>query len=117
MRLWAAFLAAATLVSGPAVAATKSDVLDAAVKAADRLPTIRVLGRGWEDAPYLVGLLLVARMLDERTPGSGGPWIDRAAAVIGGGDAPITHGDNAGYAQAAMDLYRIASPADTTRRE
>lgn len=109
-------LAVAFLLSGQAVAATKSDVLEAAVKAADRLPTFRVLRRGWEDAPYLVGLLLVARRLDERTPGSGQPWIDRAAAVIGGGDTPITHGDNAGYAQAAMDLYRISSPAEVSRR-
>lgn len=109
-------LTAAFLVSGPADAATKSDVLDVAVKAADRLPTTRVLRRSWEDAPYLVGLLLVAGKLDGRTPGSGQRWIDLASGVIDGGDAPITHGDNAGYAQAAMDLYRIASLTDATRR-
>ncbi len=111
-----ACLIAALLVSGQAFAATKSDVLDAAVKAADRLPTIRVPRRTWEDAPYLVGILLVARHLDERTPGSGQPWIDRASTVIDGGDSTITHGDYAGYSQAAMDLYRIASPIDASRR-
>jgi hypothetical protein len=109
-------LAAALLVSGRAGGATKSDVLDAAVRAGNRLPTIRSVGRNWEDVPYLVGLLLVAEQLEKRTPGSGQPWIDRATTVIGGGDAPITNGDYAGYAQAAMDLYRLASPTDTARR-
>lgn len=117
VRLFASsLLAAALLVSGRAGGATKSDVLDSAVKAADRLPTIRSVGRNWEDVPYLVGLLLVAQQLEERTPGSGQPWIDRATTVIGGGDAPIANGDYAGYAQAAMDLYRIASPTDTVKR-
>jgi hypothetical protein len=83
-------LAVALLVSGQAEGAAKSEVLDATVKAANRLPTIRALGRNWEDVPYLVGLLLVAQELDKRTPGSGQPWIDRAITVIGGGDAPIT---------------------------
>jgi len=109
-------LAAALLVSGRARGATKSDVLDAAVKAANRLPTIRFVGRNWEDVPYLVGLLLVAQQLEKRTPGSGQPWIDRATTVIGGGDAPIANGDYAGYAQAAMDLYRLASPTDTVTK-
>ena len=109
-------IAVALLVSGRAESAAKSDVLDATVKAANRLPTIRAVGRNWEDVPYLVGLLLVAEQLDKRTPGSGQAWIDRASTVIGGGDAPITHGDYAGYAQAAMDLYRLASPTDTARR-
>jgi Glycosyl Hydrolase Family 88 len=109
-------LAAALLVSGRAAGATKSDLLDTAVKAAERLPTIRAEGRNWEDMPYLVGLLLVAEQLDKRTPGSGRAWIDRATAVIGGGDAPLTHGDSAGYAQAAMDLYRLASPTDPAGR-
>ncbi|MFI5198076.1 MAG: glycoside hydrolase family 88 protein [Thermoanaerobaculia bacterium] len=110
-------LAAALLISGRAAGATKGDLLDAAVQAADRLPAVRPVERTWEDAPYLVGLLLVAEQLDRRTPGSGQAWIDRATAVIAGGDAPITNGDYAGYAQAAMDLYRLASPADAKRRE
>jgi len=109
-------LAAALLVSGRAAGATKSDVLDTAVRAADRLATIRAVGRNWEDVPYLVGLLLVAEQLESRAPGSGQAWIDRATTVIGGGDTPITDGDYAGYAQAAMDLYRMASPADASTR-
>jgi hypothetical protein len=109
-------LAAALVVSGRAGGATKSEVLDAAVKAANRLPTIRRVGRNWEDVPYLVGLLLVAQQLEKQAPGSGRPWIDRATAVIGGGDAAIANGDYAGYAQAAMDLYRLASPTDTMKR-
>ena len=96
--------------------ATKSDLLEAAVRAADRLPAIRSLGRNWEDVPYLVGILLIAEEREKRTPGSGQPWIDRATAVIGGGDAPITNGDYAGYAQAAMDLFRIAAPSTASRR-
>ncbi|MFI5118835.1 MAG: glycoside hydrolase family 88 protein [Thermoanaerobaculia bacterium] len=112
----ASLLAAALVFTGRAAGATKSDVLDAAIRAATRLPAIRALGRNWEDVPYLVGLLLVAPELDERTPGSARPWIDRATAVIGGGDALVTHGDTAGYVQAAMDLYRIASPTDASGR-
>lgn len=109
-------LAAALLVSGRAAGATKGELLDAAFRAADRLPTIRAAGRNWEGVPYLVGALLVAEQLEKRTPGSGKIWIDRAATAIGGGDGPITQGDSAGYAQAAMDLYRLASPTDTERR-
>jgi Glycosyl Hydrolase Family 88 len=114
--LTSSLLAAALLVSGRAGGATKGDVLDAAVKAANRLPAVRSVGRNWEDVPYLVGLLLAAEQLEKRTPGSGQPWIDRATAVIGSGDAPIANGDYAGYAQAAMDLYRLASPTDTATR-
>lgn len=116
VRPIATLVLAVLLVSGRARGATKGQVLEAAVRAADRLPTIRSAGRNWEDVPYLVGLLLVAEELERRTPGSGRPWIDRASAAIAGGDAPIANGDYAGYAQAAMDLYRLASPADTTRR-
>ena len=115
-RSTALLLAMALLVAERAPGATKSDVLDAAITAANRLPTIRAVGRNWEDVPYLVGLLLVAEQLDQRTPGSGQSWIADVTAVIGGGDAPITHGDYAGYAQAAMDLYRLASPSDASRR-
>jgi hypothetical protein len=114
--LTSSLLAAALLVSGRAGGATKTDVLDAAVKAANRLPAVRSVGRNWEDVPYLVGLLLVAQQLEKRTPGSGRPWIDRVATVIGGGDAPIANGDYAGYAQAAMELYRLASPTDTATK-
>jgi hypothetical protein len=103
-------------VPGGATGATKDDVRDAAVRAAGRLPTVQALGRSWEDAPYLVGLLLLARELDRQAPGSGQPLIDRAAAVVGEGTAPVANGDYAGYAQAAMDLYRISSPAEKSRR-
>ncbi len=105
-----------TLVPGLARAATRADVLEAAERAADRLPAIRSEGRRWEDVPYLVGLLLVAEQLEKSTPGAGRRWIDRAAAIVGGGDAPIGNGDYAGYAQAAMDLYRLTPPSDTARR-
>lgn len=89
---------------------------DAVARAADRLAAIRSLGRTWEDAPYLVGLLLLACERERVTPGSGRPWVDRVASAVGGGDAPIANGDYAGYAQAAMELYRLASPADVSRR-
>ena len=115
-RFAAALIALPLLVSERAGAATRRDVLDAAVKAANRLPAIRPAGRNWEDAPYLVGLLLVAEELERRAPGSGQALIDRTTAVVGSGDAPLTRGDDAGYAQAAMDLYRLASPADSARR-
>jgi hypothetical protein len=117
MRLsTSSLLAMALLVSGRAEGATKSDLFDAAVRAANRLPTVRTLDRNWEDVPYLVGLLLIAEQLDKLTPGSGQAWIEQATTVIGGGDAPITDGDYAGYAQAAMDLYRLTVPIDTTGR-
>ena len=115
VRTAAAFLLAAALfIPREAAGATKSEVRDAAVRAADRLPTVQVLSRSWEDAPYLVGLLLLAREVDRQAPGSGQPLIDRAATIVGAGTAPVANGDYAGYAQAAMDLYRI-SP-DPSRR-
>ena len=89
---------------------------EAVARAADRLAAVRALGRTWEDAPYLVGLLLLADDRERLTPGSGRVWIDRVSAVVGDGTAPVANGDFAGYAQAAMDLYRIASPSDTSRR-
>ncbi len=105
-----------TLVPGLARAATRAGILGAAGRAADRLPAIRSEGRRWEDVPYLVGLLLVGEQLEKTAPGAGRSWIDRAAAVVGNGDAPIANGDYAGYAQAAMDLYRLTPPADAARR-
>lgn len=117
MRLLiACLLGASVLGPGRAAGATRKDVTEAAVRAGDRLAALRTLARTWEDAPYLVGLLLVARDRESRTPGAGLPWIDRVDAVVGAGDAPLAHGDSAGYAQAAMDLYRTASREDVSRR-
>jgi hypothetical protein len=109
-------LVASFLVSGQARGATRREVTAAVVRAADRLAAIRSLGLTWEDAPYLVGLLLVARERERLEPGSGQPWVDRVARVVGDGARPIAHGDYAGYAQAALDLYRITPTTDTSRR-
>ena len=113
----AAVLGASLLGPGHAPGATRSDVRDAVARAADRLAAIRSFGRTWEDAPYLVGLLLLAADRESLAPGSGRPWVDRVDAIVGSGDDPVVHGDSAGYAQAAMDLYRMAPPADALRRE
>ena len=67
----AAVLGASLLGPGHAPGATRSDVRDAVARAADRLAAIRSFGRTWEDAPYLVGLLLLAADRESLAPGSG----------------------------------------------
>ncbi len=111
------FLSAALLVPGRALAVTKSELRAAAAKAANRLAAIRVLERTWEDAPALVGLLQFAGDPDGSAAPSSPAWIDLVTAVIGAGDTPISNGDYAAYAQAAMDLYRLAPSRDIALRE
>ena len=109
-------LAGALLLPGRALCVTKGELRDAAVRAANRLAGSRVLGRTWEDAPALVGLLRLAGPSGFVDPSSRA-WIDLVTTAIGAGDAPISNGDYAAYAQAAMDLYRLASPTDAALRE
>ncbi len=118
MRLRASLLlTAALLLPGRALCVTKDELRAAAARAADRLAATRALGRTWEDAPALVGLCRLAECPGAPADASGAAWIDLVTVAVGAGDAPISNGDYAAYAQAAMDLYRLARPADAARRE
>ncbi len=108
-------LTAALLLPGRGLSVTKRELRDAAVMAANRLTTTRVLARTWEDAPALVGLLRLAE--DPGLPEAGRAWIGLVTATVAGGAEPISNGDYAAYAQAAMDLYRLAPATDTAQRE
>lgn len=107
---------ALTVLPHPAGAATRSEVLSTAARVADRLAAIKPLGRSWEDAPYLVGSLLLAEQMERDSPGSGARFVERAASAVDRGDAHLSFGDDAGYAQAALDLYRLTAPGDALRR-
>lgn len=109
-------LAAALVLPGRALSVTKDELRAAAARAANRLVATRVLGRTWEDAPALVGLCRLAESAGGAADAAGEAWIDVVAAAVGAGDAPISNGDYAAYAQAAMDLYRLAPPADANLR-
>ncbi len=99
----------------PLRAASRAEILDRAVRVSDRLARIRRLDRGWEDGPYLVGSLLVWEELQRDSPGVAMQLRDRVIEVVGDGTSPIFHGDSCGYAQAALDLLRLASPLDARR--
>ena len=81
-------------------------------RVADRLAAVKPLGRNWEDVPYLSGALLLAGEIERDRPGAGAPLVSRVEAAIGSGDPVVTHGDYAGYAQAALDLYAMTPLAD-----
>ena len=110
-------LVGAFVLPGRALCVTKGELRDAAVRAANCLAGSRALGRTWEDAPALVGLLQLAGNPDGSVDPSSGAWVDLVTTAIAAGDSPITNGDYAAYAQAAMDLYRLASPTDAALRE
>ena len=109
-------LTVALLLPGRGLSVTKGELRDAAASAANRLITTRVLARTWEDAPALVGLLRLAEDagLAEST---GSAWIDLATAAVAGGTEPLSNGDYAAYAQAAMDLYRLVPSTEAALRE
>jgi hypothetical protein len=104
------------LHTAPADGTTKDEILAAATVAAERLPHVRMIGRTWEDVPYLVGLVLLARRTAAESPDTSRAWIDRATAAVGTGDGAIGHGDYAGYGQAAMDLFRTTPLSDASLR-
>ena len=118
MRHLAAGLVSLALTAGawPAPAATRGELLAAATRVADRLAAVKPLGRNWEDVPYLSGALLLADEIERDRPGAGAPLASRVEAAIGGGNPVVTHGDYAGYAQAALELYARTPPADEARR-
>jgi hypothetical protein len=96
--------------------ATREEILDRAVRVSDRLATVKGFDRGWEDGPYLVGSLLVWEEIQRDSPGAAMQLRDRVIAVVGEGTSPVFNGDNCGYAQAALDLLRLAAPGDVKRK-
>jgi hypothetical protein len=98
-------------------AATRDQVLERAVRVADRLADVQEIGQRWRDAPYLVGCALLWEQLPAQHPARGRLWqrVDERTAR---GFAVVTHGDQTAFAQAAMDLARLAPPdADAFRRD
>jgi hypothetical protein len=118
MRRLAATLAALALSAGArrAPGATREELLAAATRVADRLAAVKPVGRTWEDVPYLSGALLLAGEIERDRPGAGASLVARVEAAVGSGDPVVTHGDYAGYAQAALELYALTPHADETRR-
>jgi hypothetical protein len=108
-----AFLGAASvlLFARPVAAATRAEILSLAARAADRLASLKAFDRGWEDAIYLDGLLLLAEELEKDAPGSGAGFRVNALGVIAAGTSPISRGDDCGYAMAALDALRVAEDA------
>lgn len=102
--------------AGTAAGATRTDLLDAAVRASDRLAAVKPVGRNWEDVPYLSGTLLLARELERDQPDTGARLLSRVGTAVGSGTPVITHGDYAGYAQAALGLYSLTRSADADLR-
>lgn len=116
-RLVLGFVSLALAAGAPrAPAATREEILATANRVADRLAAVKPLGRNWEDVPYLSGALLLAGEIDRDLSGAGAPLISRVEAAIGGGYPAVTHGDYAGYAQAALDLYARTPVSDGERR-
>lgn len=92
-------------------AASRDEVLALGLRASDRVAAVREVGRAWQDAPYLVGTVLIWEQLQLDGSGAAGHLWDRVDEAVAWGSDPVLHGDQAAYAQAALDLYRLA-PAD-----
>lgn len=116
MRGLSLLLPAVLALPGPAAAVTRSEIVERATRAADRLATLRAPGRTWEDAPFLVGVLLLAERLEPADPGRARLYREAVRAAIGPGTRDIRHGDYAGYAQASLDLYRLDRAGDPAER-
>ena len=98
-----------------ASAVTHDQLLSNSARIADELYVDRPIYLGWENAPYLSGMVLLGEQMNEVVPGSGDRFLTRSLAAIGDGNAGIWHGDLAAYSQAAMELYRIL-PSDSPLR-
>ena len=84
--------------------------------AADRLASVKPIGRTWYDAPYLTGSVLVWEQLEADGSTAGQGLWERVDAVTAAGIDDVRHGDWAGYAQGALDLYRLIPPTEVGRR-
>jgi len=82
---------------------------------ADRLASVKPVGRFWVDAPYLTGSVLVWEQLHADGSTAGQSLWERADAATATGLGDVRHGDWAGYAQGALDLYRLL-PLDQPER-
>lgn len=106
----------AALVAPLARGATRAEIRELAVGVAERAAQVRPMaGRAWEDVPELVALVQLARDLDGSDPAHAARFRGRVRAAIGDGDEGITHGDYAGYAQAAFDLAASLASDDPDR--
>jgi hypothetical protein len=96
--------------------ADRAVILEQAVHMADRLDQVSTLDRSWYDAPYLVGCAFVAEQLEADGDPRAVRLQRRVEGVVGTGEAVVGHADWAAYAQAAMDLYRLAPSEPSSSR-
>lgn len=97
---------------------TRESITAIASRVADRVTISYAPRLHWENAVYFDGLVLLGEQMELHSPGSGVPFIERAASVLLNSDDAIetVHwGDGTAFAQSAMDLYRVLPPTDPRR--
>ncbi len=97
---------------------TRAEIIAIASKVADRVVLAHDPRLHWENAVYFDGLVLFGEQLEREAPGSGAPFLNRAAsAILHSNDAidTVFWGDGTAYGQAALDLYRVLPPSDPRR--
>jgi len=102
----------------PPVGLSPESIIAIASTAADRVELSTEPRLHWENAVYLDGLVLFGEQLNQRMPGSGDRFIERAASIILNSDDAIDtvfFGDGTAFMQATMDLYRVLPPSDPRR--
>jgi hypothetical protein len=90
-------------------AASRDEILSQAVQVSDRMAELRSPRRTWRWTPYLVGTALVWEQLHQDGAVAEELWA-RVERVTAAANDPVLHGDHAAYAQAALDLMRLAGP-------
>ncbi len=101
---------------GAVQAADREGVLAEAVRVADRFAELRAPRRSWRSAPYLVGCALVWEQLQHDGIDAGQLW-QRVDLVTTTANDPVLHADHSAYAQAALDLLRLAAAEDVELRQ
>lgn len=99
-------------------ALTRESITAVASRVANRVTISYDPRLHWENAVYFDGLVLLGEQMELRHPGSGVPFLERAASILLNSDDAIetVHwGDGTAFAQSVMDLYRVLPPNDPRR--